>query len=244
MSGHSKWHNIQGRKGKQDALKGSIFSKLSKGITIAVRTGGGDMETNFALRLLADKARAAGMPKENVERAIKKGTGELNDGAQVEESLYEGYGPGGVAILVKSISDNKNRSVSDIKHILSSHGGSMGGAGSVLWMFEHSGVVHIAAEALQAVPGGREAWELALIDAGAENITEADGMVEVVTKMDHLQKLVNAVKQLNVVPAESGLQWMPKDTVPVPDDKRESLMALFSALEEHDDVDNYWTNAG
>lgn len=133
MSGHSKWHNIQGRKGKQDAIRSSQFTKMAKLIAIAAK-GGGDLAANFSLRLAIEKAKAVGMPKDNIDRAIKRGTGEL-EGAQIEEVIYEGYGPGGVAVLVKCLTDNKNRTVSDIKHIFSENGGSMAGAGSVMWRF-------------------------------------------------------------------------------------------------------------
>src|SRR3989338_6283409 len=145
MSGHSKWHNIQGRKGKQDAKRSNLFTKFAKGITVAAQSVGGDSEMNFSLRIAIEKAKAVGMPKDNIERAIKRGTGEL-EGAQIEEVIYEGYGPGGVAVLVKCLTDNKNRTVSDIKHIFSVHGGSMAGAGSVMWMFQQMGVIEISKE--------------------------------------------------------------------------------------------------
>src|SRR3989344_2436035 len=141
MSGHSKWHNIQGRKGKQDAKRSNLFTKFAKGITVAAQSGGGDSEMNFSLRIAIEKAKAVGMPKDNIERAIKRGTGELNDGNKVETVIYEGYGPGGIAILLKALTDNKNRTVSDVKHLLTEHGGSMAGPGSVLWMFEQWGLV-------------------------------------------------------------------------------------------------------
>src|SRR5690349_584932 len=157
MSGHSKWHNIQARKGKQDALRSGQFTKISKLITIAAKSGG-DPASNFSLRLAIDKARAVGMPKDNVERAIKRGTGEL-EGAQIEEVLYECYGPGGVAVLVKCLTDNKNRTVSDIKHIFSKSGGSMAGAGSVLWMFNQMGVIEISKEQLITNKIERDAFD-------------------------------------------------------------------------------------
>ena len=145
MSGHSKWHNIQGRKGKQDALRSTMFSKYSKLITIAAK-GGGDPDKNFSLRIAIDKAKSVSMPKDNIDKAIKKGTGELNDGIVLEEALYEAFGPGGVAVLIKAVTDNKNRTVSEIKHTLTKSGGSMAGPGSVAWMFEQLGVIRLTVE--------------------------------------------------------------------------------------------------
>lgn len=239
MSGHSKWHNIQGRKGKQDALRSGQFTKVSKLITIAAKSGG-DPSSNFSLRIAVDKARAVGMPKDNIERAIKRGTGEL-EGAQIEEVLYECYGPGGVAVLVKCLTDNKNRAVSDIKHIFSDHGGSMAGAGSVLWMFAQMGVVTVLGSQFSV---HREENELALIEAGAEEIKDGEeNEVEVYTKMENFQKVLGVLKEIGIEPKESGLQWIAKDKVEVNEEVTEKLGALFGELEENDDVDDYFTNA-
>lgn len=239
MSGHSKWHNIQGRKGKQDALRSGQFTKVSKLITIAAKSGG-DPSSNFSLRIAVDKARAVGMPKDNIERAIKRGTGEL-EGAQIEEVLYECYGPGGVAVLVKCLTDNKNRAVSDIKHIFSDHGGSMAGAGSVLWMFSQMGVVTVLSSQFSV---HREENELALIEAGAEEIKDGEeNEVEIYTKMENFQKVLGVLKEIGVETKESGLQWIAKDKVEVNEETTEKLGALFSELEENDDVDDYFTNA-
>jgi YebC/PmpR family DNA-binding regulatory protein len=240
MSGHSKWHNIQGRKGKQDALRSGQFTKISKLITIAARSGG-DPSSNFSLRIAVDKARAVGMPKDNIERAIKRGTGEL-EGAQIEEVLYECYGPGAVAVLVKCLTDNKNRAVSDIKHIFSGHGGSMAGAGSVLWMFAQMGVVEISKEQLQSNGIERDEFDLKIIEAGAEDILE-DGQLEIRTKMENFQKVLGVLKEMRIESNESGLQWIAKDKVEVNEEVAEKLGALFSELEENDDVDDYFTNA-
>lgn len=242
MSGHSKWHNIQAHKGKQDAKRGKIFSLYAKKITIAAKAGG-DPSTNFALRILVDKSKEAGMPKDNIDRAIKRGTGEAGDAAQIEECLYEGYGPGGAAILIKTLSDNKNRTVADVKHILSLRGGSMGGVGSVAWMFNECGLIVIASDKFKAENLSREDLEMALIEEGAEDISEEEGNVDIQTKVENLQKVVKKLKELGIEPDEDGLGWVAKDKVPVPEDKKEQLMGLFSALEENDDVDEYFTNA-
>ncbi|MDO8509928.1 MAG: YebC/PmpR family DNA-binding transcriptional regulator, partial [bacterium] len=177
MSGHSKWHNIQERKGKQDKKRSNVFSMYSKKISIAARAGGGDQSANFSLRILIDKAKEAGMPKDNIERAIKRGTGEDGEVNLIEECVYEGYGPGGVAVLIKTLSDNKNRTVSEVKHILSRFGGSMGSAGSVMWMFEQWGMVEVEKNKITEKNISDDDFQMSLIEAGAEDISEEEGMV-------------------------------------------------------------------
>ncbi len=240
MSGHSKWHNIQGRKGKQDAKRGNVFSKYAKKISIVAKTGGGSLDTNFALRMLLEKAKKEGMPKDNIERAIKAGTGELKGAAQVEEALYEGFGPGGTALLIKILTDNKNRTAPEIKHLLANHGGSMGGAGSVQWMFGLWGVVIVHSQQFTA---NREEKELELIEVGAEDITEDEGQMIIKTKVENLQKIVHKLKEMGIEPESSGLEWIAKEKLPVSPEVTEKLQNLFGALEEHDDVEDYYTNA-
>lgn len=240
MSGHSKWHNIQARKGKQDAIRSNQFSKVSKLISIAAR-GGGDPDANFSLRLAIEKAKEVGMPKDNIERAIKKGTGE-GGGAVIEEVIYEGYGAGGVAVLVKVLTDNKNRAVSDIKHLFSEAGGTMGGAGSVMWMFQQLGVITVDKARLEGKIS-RDDFDLQMIDAGAEDIEEAGELLDIKTKIENFQKVLNKVKELGVEPAESGLQWVAKDKVPVSEEVRGKLEKLFGSFEDNDDVSDYYTNA-
>ncbi len=237
MSGHSKWHNIQGRKGKQDAIRSSQFTKMAKLIAVAARSGG-DPTMNFSLRIAIEKAKEVGMPKDNIERAIKRGTGEL-EGAQIEEVIYEGYGPGGVAVLVKCLTDNKNRTVSDIKHIFSVHGGSMAGAGSVMWMFQQMGVIVVEKDKIETK---RDDFDLKMIEAGAEDIGE-DGNSEIKTKIENFQKVLAAVKEMGIEPTESGLRWVAKDGVSVSDEVGEKLGKLFEEFEENDDVEDYFTNA-
>lgn len=240
MSGHSKWHNIQARKGKQDAMRSGQFTKISKLIALSAKNGA-DATMNFSLRMAIEKAKAVGMPKDNIERAIKRGTGEL-EGAQIEEVLYEGYGPGGVAVLVKALTDNKNRTVSDVKHIFSKHGGSMAGAGSVLWMFGQFGVISINKEQQIASGISRDDFELSIIEAGAEDITE-DKDLEIRTKVENFQKVLATLKEINIDPIESGLRWIAKDTVEVNAEVSQSLEKLFEELEENDDVEDFFTNA-
>jgi len=243
MSGHSKWHNIQARKGKQDAKKGNVFSKYAKKISIVAKTGGGNLDTNFTLRMLIEKARKEGMPKDNIDRAIKSGTGELKGVAQVEELMYEGFGPGGTAIMIKILSDNKNRTAPEIKKILSDHGGSMGGAGSVQWMFQQWGVAEVEMSVLSEKGIKKEDLEMDLIEAGAEDIWEEEGMLEIKTKVENLHKLTDKLNALGIPVKDSGLRWIAKDRVLVDAAVTEKLQNLFSILEEHDDVEDYYTNA-
>jgi len=241
MSGHSKWHNIQQRKGKQDAKRSSMFSKYSKAISIAAQKGGADPETNFSLRLAIEKAKSVAMPKDNIERAIKKGMGELGDGAQIEEVVYEAYGPGGVAVVIKCLTDNKNRTSSDVKHCLSKNGGTMGGGGSVMWMFDLLGVIQFEKS---KIPADRDAFEMALIEAGAEDISVEEDQVEIKTKLENFQSVLNKLKELGIEPEDSGLRYIAKDEVQIDESVREQLTRLFEQLEENDDVEDYYTNAG
>jgi len=243
MSGHSKWHNIQARKGKQDAKRGNLFSKFAKKIAIAAKMGGGNLDANFSLRLAIDKAKEIGMPKDNIDRAIKAGTGELKDAAQVEELMYEGFGPGGTAILIKILTDNKNRTAPEIKRILSDRGGSMGGAGSVQWMFEQWGVVRISNSKFLISNLNKDDFEMKMIETGAEDIVQDDEEIVIKTKMNNLQKVLGKVKEMNLEADSSGLEWIAKDKVQVTPEIAEKLQNLFGELEEHDDVEEYFTNA-
>ena len=242
MSGHSKWHNIQGRKGKQDALRSAMFSKYSKLITIAAKNGG-DPDKNFSLRIAIDKAKSVSMPKDNIDKAIKKGTGELNDGIIFEENLYEAFGPGGVAILIKSVTDNKNRTVSELKHILSKYGGSMAGPGSVAWMFNQFGVIRLTFEELKNKNVNQDYFEINLIEVGAEDIRSEEGEIEVLTKIENLQKVLAKTKEMNLEPTESGVEWVAKDKTEVAQENVDKLQNLFGELEEREDVEDYYTNA-
>jgi len=243
MSGHSKWHNIQQRKGKQDAARSGSFSKLSKAIMITAKMGGGDMDTNFSLRLAVEKAKKASMPKDKIEKAIKVGTGADKDGDQIEEALYEGYGPGGVAILVKVLTNNKNRTVAAVKHMFSKKGGSMGEAGSVKWMFEQKGIIRIKEKSLKEKNIDRDEFDLELMDAGVQDFVEDEEFIEIQTKMEDLKKVLDVVVEKELEIENSGLEWVAKDLVPLPEDKVSKLEDLFEAFEENDDVENYYTNA-
>lgn len=231
MSGHSKWSTIKRAKEAKDAKRSGVFTKLSKIISVAARDGS-DPEMNFKLRMAIDKARAANMPKDNVERAIKKGSGEL-DGVQIESLLYEVYGPEGVAMIVEVLTDNKNRTVSEIKHILSKHNGNMGASGSVMWMFESKGEIVLAQDKIN------EEEELKLIEAGAEDI-EVDDEVKVICPIDSLENVKNNIIK-NFEIKSSDMVYIAKDKVtPADPDK---VLKLFDALDDNDDVNNIYANA-
>jgi len=239
MSGHSKWHNIQGRKGKQDALKSNVFSKYAKQITIVSRQGGGDPAVNFSLRLLVDKAKASGMPKDNIERAIKRGTGELNDGTQMEEIIFEGFGPNGTAILVKTITDNRHRTSADVKHIFNKFGSSIGGAGSVQWMFENCGLIIVDLSAIT----NREELEMKMIEVGADDIWEEEGLLYFKVKLVDFKHAIDLLKELAIEPVKAGIEWVAKEKVKVDSTGEEHLKKIFAELEDNDDVEDYYTNA-
>ena len=203
MSGHSKWTQIKRQKGVQDSKRGAVFTKLASAITVATRQGGGDPEANFKLRVAIDKARAVNMPKDNIERAINRGTGAGGDGNQLEEVLYEGYGPGRVAVVIKTITDNKNRTSSNLRHLLEKYGGSLGKTGTVLWQFEKRGVIRVPLNGRSA-----EDLEMLLIDLGAQDLIEEDGGLTVLTAPKDLQQIKEGLdkKGLEVELAEEDLR--------------------------------------
>ncbi|OGH85940.1 MAG: hypothetical protein A2493_02590 [Candidatus Magasanikbacteria bacterium RIFOXYC12_FULL_33_11] len=240
MSGHSKWHNIQGKKGKADKARSNLFTKLAKTITVAAQLGGGDVEMNFSLRLAIDKAKAGNMPKDNIERAIKRGTGEL-EGGVLQEVVYEGYGPGGVAILIKTVTDNINRTISELKGTFNKYNASLGAKGSVQWQFENVTVVRITAEEKTKIKNWEEA-QLELMDAGVDDIRESEQGVELVGAMDKFQSIMETVEKLGCEVETSGLEWLAKETIELPADKSESLEKLVEALHDLDDIEDVYTN--
>lgn len=237
MSGHSKWSTIKRKKGANDAKRGKIFTKLIKEITIAARMGGGDPEGNPRLRSAITAAKGENMPKENIDRAIKKGTGGL-DGAIYEEILYEGYGPGGVAVLVEAMTDNKNRTVADIRHFFSKSGGNLGESGCVAWMFDKKGTLSVDGAKISE----EELMDLAL-EAGAEDVTEEEDGFLVVTSPDAFNDVVDALEKKNVAFSEAGLSMLPQNTIEVTEEKAaRSLLRLLESLEDHDDVQKVHAN--
>lgn len=242
MSGHSKWHNIQGRKGKQDTLRANQFTKIGRMITLAAREGGSELAANFTLRLAIEKARAVNMPKDNIERAVKRGTGELNDGAHLEEIVYEGFGSHGVAFLVEAFTDNKNRTAGEIKHAFSSHGGSLGAPGSVQWQFEHKGVVRISESEKEKVQSKKNEFELVLIEAGIDDMSESDFGFEIICPVPQFQKVLEVVQSFGITPDQSGLEWIPKEAVVIDSEAAEKIAVLYDLLDEMDDVRAVYTN--
>jgi YebC/PmpR family DNA-binding regulatory protein len=231
MSGHSKWHSIKHKKAIVDARRGQHFTKLARAITVAAREGGGDPDGNPALALAIQKARDASMPKDNIERAIAKGTGEGSDAEAIETVLYEGYGPGGVALLIEALTDNRNRTGADVRHLLSKHGGSLGEPGSVAYLFDKRGVI--------VVDAGRYEEEdlLAAVDAGAQDIERDEDCFEVITAPGELARVRQALADAGVQIESADVAWRPKARVSVEDrDAAAALMRLIDALEDSDDV--------
>ncbi|RPI12355.1 MAG: YebC/PmpR family DNA-binding transcriptional regulator [Ignavibacteriae bacterium] len=240
MSGHSKWSTIKRKKGAADAARGKLFTKMIKEITIAARIGGGDPNGNPRLRLAVQQAKSKNMPIDNITRAIKKGTGEL-EGVHYEEIVYEVYGPGGVAIIVDSATDNKNRTVAELRHLISRNGGNLAESGSVSWNFERKGVIN--------VPKGNYSEDDILnviLDAGADDLVTEDEFFQITTKVEHLEPVRKAIESSGLagIKIESAsLQFVPKQTVRVEGKDAEHTMKLIAALEDNDDVQNVYTNA-
>jgi YebC/PmpR family DNA-binding regulatory protein len=230
MSGHSKWHSIKHKKAVVDQRRGQQFTKLARAITVAAREGGGDPEGNSGLALAIQKARDASMPKDNIERAIAKGTGEGADADQIETVVYEGYGPGGVALLIEALTDNRNRTGADIRHAFSKHGGSLGEPGSVAWNFEKKGVVLVDAERHD------EDDLIVAIDAGAQDIALDDDVYEIVTEPGDLVAVTQALHEAGIETDSADVTQRPKSRVPVGEPDAARLMRLIDAIEESDDV--------
>lgn len=241
MARHSKWHNIQVRKGKQDKKRGATFTKLARFITIAAQNGA-DAEMNFSLRLAIEKARAANMPKDNIDRAVKKGAGELDGEAALAELTYEGFGPRGVAMLIDVVTDNKNRSVGDVKMIAHKNGGTIGGPGSVQWQFDRRGVVRVSVDEAAAHLPDQENIELALIEAGAIDIVWDENGLEIISTIEDIKKVMAALGNFRMSPHESGLEWVARERMDVDEATADALVELVDALEEHDDVRAVYTN--
>lgn len=238
MSGHSKWATTKHQKALIDSKRGNLFTKLSHNITLAARDGG-DTAINFKLRLAIEKARNANMPKDNIERAVKRGTGELKDGAALQEIIYEGFGPAKVAIIVQCLTDNKNRTASEIKHIFSHFGGNLGSPNSVSWMFVKRGV--ITTENFE--PAKKEELELKIIDAGAEDMVEEAGCFIVYTDPTKLPTVKESLENNGIKIADAEIKMLPKEKLTIADENTNAtLEKMFEALDESDDVCDYYTN--
>jgi YebC/PmpR family DNA-binding regulatory protein len=237
VSGHSKWSTIKRKKGANDAKRGKIFTKLIKEITIAARMGGGDPEGNPRLRSAVTAAKGENMPKENIDRAIKKGTGDLG-GAVYEEILYEGYGPGGVAVLVETMTDNKNRTVADIRHFFAKSGGNLGESGCVAWMFDKKGTLSVDKEGM-----AEDALMDLALEAGAEDVVEEEDSFQIITAPESFNDVVDSLEKSNVKFSEASLSMVPKNSIEVTEEKTaRSLLRLLENLEDHDDVQKVHAN--
>jgi len=237
VSGHSKWSTIKRKKGANDAKRGKIFTKLIKEITVAAKMGGGDPDGNPRLRSAITAAKSENMPKDNIARAIKKGTGDLG-GAVYEEILYEGYGPGGVAVLVETMTDNKNRTVADIRHYFAKSNGNLGESGCVGWMFDKRGVLVVEAEGVDE----EELMDLA-IEAGADDVVEDEATFQILTAPEDFSEVVDSLEKSGVVIVEASISMVPKNTVEVAEEKpAKALIRLLDNLEDHDDVQKVHAN--
>jgi YebC/PmpR family DNA-binding regulatory protein len=236
MSGHSKWASIKHKKAIVDSRRGKLFTKLARAITTAARDGGGELEGNPALQLAVQKAKDASMPKDNIERAIAKGTGAGADTAAIEDVMYEGYGPGGVALLIEAMTENRNRTGADVRHALTKHGGSLGEPGSVAYLFDKRGLI--------VVDAGRFGEDdlMPAIEAGAEDLSEDEGVFEILTEPGLLTAVRAALEEAGVEVQSSEVAWLPKARVPVAEDDAAKILRLIDALEDNDDVDAVHAN--
>lgn len=236
MSGHSKWHSIKYKKAAQDAKRGKMFTKIIREMVVAARIGGGEPDTNPRLRKAIADAKGVNMPSDNIKRAILKGTGQL-EGTTYEEFSYEGYGVGGVAIFVETLTDNKNRTVSDVRYIFSKNGGNMGESGCVAWMFNRKGYIVVE----KAKASEDELLDL-ILEAGAEDLREDGSNYEIFTTPDDFEAVVNALQENNIEIAVSNLGYIPQNYVKLEGKQAQQLLRLMEELEDHDDVQNVWAN--
>jgi YebC/PmpR family DNA-binding regulatory protein len=236
MSGHSKWHTIKHKKGALDAKRGKLFTKLIKEITVAARTGGGDPEANARLRKAISDAKAGNMPNDTIDRAVKRGTGEL-EGVSYDEITYEGYGPGGVAVMVDSMTDNRNRTVAEIRHLFSKNGGNLGTTGAVNWMFEKKGYIVVEKSAKPE----DELFEI-VTDAGAEDLRDDEENFEIITSPENFDVVLEAVKKAGVEPQVAEVEMLPKEYKKLEGAEAKQMLKLMEALEDNDDVQKVFAN--
>jgi YebC/PmpR family DNA-binding regulatory protein len=237
MSGHSKWHTIKHKKGAADAKRGKIFTRIIKELTVAARSGGGDADSNPRLRTIVAEAKSVNMPADNIKRAIQRGTGEL-PGVSYEEINYEGYGPGGAAVIVETLTDNKNRTVGEIRHVFSKHGGNLAAENAVAWMFDKKGYIVV-----EKAKADEEALMAAAIDAGADDMRDDGDSWEIVSAPDAFQKVLDAVKKLGIEPGAAEVAMLPQNYVKLEGKQAHQMVKLMEALEEHEDTKKVWSNA-
>jgi len=236
MSGHSKWHTIKHKKGAADAKRGRVFTRIIKELTVAARAGGGDPDTNPRLRTIVAEAKQVNMPAENIKRAIRRGTGE-EPGVQYDEITYEGYGPGGVALIIEAMTDNKNRTVGEIRHMLTKYGGDLGQSNSVAWMFEKKGYIVI-----EKAKASEDTLLSAALDAGADALRDDGDNWEVVSAPDALPAVKEAVEKLGIETVSAQVAMLPKNYVSLEGRAAQSMLKLLDLLEDHDDVQHVWSN--
>lgn len=237
MSGHSKWSTIKHKKAKEDAKRGKIFTRLIKEITVAAREGGGDPSGNARLRICIDKAKAANMPQDNITRAIKRGTGEL-EGVHYEEAMYEGYGPAGIAVIVETLSDNKKRTVAAVRHMFSKMGGNLGEHGSVAWMFERKGVIRLASDSMS-----EDDLLEKLLDYNVEDVVVIDKVASVLCATEDLESVKKGVESQGLAVEDAQIEWVAKNKVTLDDvDQEAKVYKFLEALEDIDDVQNVYAN--
>jgi YebC/PmpR family DNA-binding regulatory protein len=236
MSGHSKWHTIKHKKGAADAKRGKIFTRIIKELTIAARSGGGDPDTNPRLRTVVAEAKANNMPRENIERAIRRGTGE-EPGVSYEEVQYEGYGPGGAAVILDVLTDNKNRTVGELRHLLEKHGGNLAAAGAVAWMFDKKGYIVVPKSQTK-----EDDLMAAVLDAGGDDLRDDQDDWEVLSAPETFHPVLDAVKGLGIEPSAAEIAMLPQNYLKLEGKQAQQMLKLMEALDEHDDVRHVWSN--
>ncbi len=237
MSGHSKWSTIKRKKGAADAKRGAVFTRLTREIVMASREGGSDIDSNFRLRLAVDKARSENMPKDNIERAIKRGAGEDKDGVVFEQITYEGYAPHGVAVMVEAVTDNRNRTISDLRHAFTKAGGNMAEPGAVGWQFERVAYFSVPSSAMKY----DKAFEIG-IDADANDVIEENGTIEITAPVESFKKVADALHKAKVQPDEAGLRMLPKQEMELSADDTLQVLRALETIEDLDDVQNVYSN--
>jgi YebC/PmpR family DNA-binding regulatory protein len=236
MSGHSKWHTIKHKKGAADAKRGRLFTRIIKELTVAARAAGGDPDTNPRLRTIVAEAKAVNMPAENIKRAIRRGTGE-EPGVQYEEVTYEGYGPGGVALIIETMTDNKNRTVGEIRHLLTKYGGDLGQSNSVSWKFEKKGYIVV-----EKAKASEDTLMTAALDAGADDLRDDGDNWEVISAPEAFPTVKEAIEKLGVAPESAQVAQLPKNYVSLEGRAAQSMLKLLDLLEDHDDVQHVWSD--
>jgi YebC/PmpR family DNA-binding regulatory protein len=237
MSGHSKWHTIKHKKGAADAKRGKVFTRIIKELTVAARAGGGDPDSNPRLRTIIAEAKSVNMPADNIKRAIQRGTGEL-PGVSYEEVTYEGYGPGGAALIIEVLTDNRNRTVGELRHLLTKHGGNLGESNSVAWMFDKKGYIVV-----EKSKSDEESLMSAALDAGADDMRDDGDSWEIVSPPEGFQAVLESVKKLGIEPAAAEIAMLPQNYVKLEGKPAQQMVKLMEAVEDHDDTRKVWSNA-